>query len=67
MHPKDLISRLQSSEKFRPLIDGMQNDELLDFVYKKLKEREGFYKKSHKLVNGFDLSVNKLKEYCSLD
>ena len=67
MHPKYLISRLQSSEKFRPLIDGMQDDELLDFVYKKLKEREGFYKKSHKSVNGFDLSVKKLKEYCSLD
>tara|TARA_B100000886_G_scaffold339613_1_gene305621 strand:+ start:1929 stop:2408 length:480 start_codon:yes stop_codon:yes gene_type:complete len=64
MHPKALVPRLKLSELYRPLIDNMEGEELLDYVYKTLREREGFYHKAHKVVAGYDLSVKKLQEYC---
>ena len=64
MHPKALIPRLQLSESFRPLIAGMEGEVLLDYVYKTLREREGFYHKAHKVVTGYNLSAKKLQEYC---
>ena len=67
MHPKALIPRLKLSELYRPLIDGMEGEELLDYVYKTLREREGFYHKAHKVVTGYNLSVKKLQQYCLED
>ena len=67
MHPKALIPRLKLSELYRPLIDGMQGEVLLDYVYKTLREREGFYNKAHKVVAGYNLSVKKLQQYCLED
>ena len=37
MHPKALIPRLKLSELYRPLIDGMEGEVLLDYVYKTLR------------------------------
>jgi shikimate kinase len=67
MHPKALIPRLQLSEAFRPLIAGMEGEVLLDYVYKTLREREGFYHKAQKVVTGYNLSAKKLQEYCLED
>ena len=67
MHPKALIPRLQLSEAFRPLIAGMEGEVLLDYVYKTLREREGFYHKAKKVVTGYNLSAKKLQEYCLED
>jgi len=67
MHPKALIPRLQQSEIFRPLIAGLEGEKLLDYVYKTLREREGFYHKAHKVVTGYNLSAKKLQEFCLED
>jgi shikimate kinase len=67
MHPKALIPRLQLSEAFRPLIAEMEGEVLLDYVYKTLREREGFYHKAQKVVTGYNLSAKKLQEYCLED
>jgi len=67
MHPKALIPRLQNSADFRPLIEGLEGEELLDYVYKTLREREGFYHKAHKVITGYNLSAKKLQEYCLED
>ncbi len=64
MHPKALIPRLQNSKIFRPLIEGLEGKELLDFVYKTLREREGFYHKSHKVITGYNLTAKKIQESC---
>lgn len=64
MHPKALIPRLQNSKIFRPLIEGLEGKELLDFVYKTLREREGFYHKSYKVVTGYNLTAKKIQESC---
>ena len=67
MHPKALIPRLQLSEAFRPLIAEMEGEVLLDYVYKTLRGREGFYHKAQKVVTGYNLSAKKLQEYCLED
>ena len=67
MHPKALIPRLKLSELYRPLIDGMKGEVLLDYVYKTLRERESYYHKAHKVVAGYNLSVKKLQQYCLED
>ena len=67
MHPKALIPRLKLSELYRPLIDGMEGEVLLDYVYKTLREREGFYHKAHKVGAGYNLSVKKLQLFCLED
>ena len=64
LHPKALIPRLQNSAEFRPLIEGLEGEELLDYIYKTLRERETFYHKAHKVVTGFNLNAKKLQEYC---
>ena len=64
MPTKVLVNRLKSSNKFRPLIEGMKEIELKDFINKTIREREVFYNKSHKIVNGINLSAKQLPKYC---
>ena len=64
MPTKALVNRLKSSNKFRPLIEGMKEIELKDYINKTIREREVFYNKSHKIVNGINLSANELQKYC---
>ena len=64
MPTKVLVNRLKSSNKFRPLIEGMKEIELKDYINKTIREREVFYNKSHKIVNGINLSANELQKYC---
>lgn len=51
--PQVIYDRLQTSKNKRPLIEGKQGDELLDFIAVKLAEREGFYKQA-KLIADAD-------------
>ena len=64
MPTKVLVNRLKSSNKFRPLIEGMKEIELKDYINKTIREREVFYNKSHKIVNGINLSAKQLQKYC---
>lgn len=59
MEPSQLVSRLGKREK-RPLIAGMDDEQLLEFIKLKLEEREQFYNKAKLTVNAFDLDVEKL-------
>ena len=64
MHPKALIPRLQASALLRPLLKGLEGVELLDYIYKTLREREVYYNKAHVVVAGFNLTAKKLEEIC---
>ena len=64
MPTKVLVNRLKSSNKFRPLIEGMKEIELKDYINKTIREREVFYNKSHNIVNGIKLSAKQLQKYC---
>lgn len=62
MPPKALASRLQGASD-RPLINGLHGEELTKFIETKLAEREPFYKQAKYLVNGIDLTGEKLAAY----
>ena len=49
--PKELTHRLVHAKSKRPLIDGMEEDELLNFVERKLKEREEYYRQSSVILS----------------
>ena len=61
MEPAMLVSRLHNRQK-RPLIAGMDDEQLLNFIEKKLAERDPFYTKAQLIVNAFDLDVEELVE-----
>ncbi|MES2651865.1 MAG: shikimate kinase [Bacteroidota bacterium] len=59
MTPPQLVSRLHNREK-RPLLKGMDDEQLLAFVQMKLTERNAFYTQAQLVVNAFDLDVEEL-------
>lgn len=59
MTPPQLVSRLHNREK-RPLLKGMDDEQLLAFVEMKLAERNAFYTRAQHVVNAFDLDVEEL-------
>lgn len=60
MAPSQLVSRLHNREK-RPLLKGMDDEQLLAFVEMKLVERNAFYMQAQLVVNAFDLDVEDLE------
>lgn len=52
MSPVSIAHRLEQAKRVRPLVKGLKGDELLDFVKKKLAEREEWYLKSHCIIKG---------------
>jgi len=59
MTPPQLVSRLHNREK-RPLLKGMNDEQLLAFIEMKLTERNAFYRQAQLVVNAFDLDVEEL-------
>ena len=64
MHPKALIPRLKNSSQLRPLLKGLEGVELLDYIYKTLREREYYYNSAKYIVPGFNLNAKKIIEFC---
>lgn len=60
LSPKTLAERLDKGKTTRPLIAGLHGDELVAFIAEKLAERESFYEQATHIVNGIDMSVEKL-------
>ena len=67
MHPKALIPRLKSSTVTRPLLEGKDDKEMLDYIFQSLRERERYYKKAHEVVTGYNLTAQKLEKFCHQD
>lgn len=61
MTPPQLVSRLHNREK-RPLLKGMDNEQLLAFVEMKLEERNTFYNQAQIVINAFDLEAEVLEK-----
>jgi shikimate kinase len=58
--PGQLKSRLAGSDGDRPLISNLKPEELLDFITKKLAEREKWYDRSELILKGIDLDISVL-------
>jgi shikimate kinase len=67
LDPKALQARLLRSKTERPLIRGKSEDELLQYIREKLKEREPFYLKATYVVNGASLKAEQLADLISRD
>jgi len=61
MTPPQLVSRLHNRDK-RPLLKGMDDEQLLAFIIGKLEERNVFYHQSRLIINAFDLDPKELLE-----
>lgn len=58
--PLQLCNRLIMSKTDRPLIKGLDKDELLKFIEIKLVQREKFYEMSKIITDGFDIDIHKI-------
>jgi shikimate kinase len=58
--PARLRNRLIKSKNERPLLKGLDNDQLLLFIEKKLSEREKFYERAEIIIDGSDLDMDLL-------
>ncbi|WP_199120109.1 shikimate kinase [Pedobacter sp. ASV28] len=59
MTAPQLVSRLHNREK-RPLLKGMDDEQLLTFIVDKLEERNQYYRKAKLSINSFDLDAKML-------
>ena len=48
---KELAHRLANAKTQRPLISGLEKEELLEFIEDKLQEREEYYKKAKVILS----------------
>ena len=64
--PKELANRLFNAKTRRPLIDGMEQEELISFIDEKLKVREEYYKSAHVILGRDDQTVANIIEYTEL-
>lgn len=60
MTPAQLKERLVADNKPRPLIAGLDTDQLEKFIEIKLSEREIFYLRAGEIIDGFGLDINDL-------
>lgn len=49
--PKELTHRLANAKTQRPLIAGLNKEELLEYIEKKLQDREEYYKKAQIILS----------------
>lgn len=61
MTPSQLVSRLGNRDK-RPLLKGMDDQQLRTFIENKLQERDTFYRKAKVIVDAFNLEAELLEK-----
>ncbi len=63
---KELANRLFNAKTRRPLIEGMEQEELLSFIEERLSMREEYYKSAQVVLERDDQTVSVLEEYVNL-
>ncbi|MFK7786062.1 MAG: shikimate kinase [Crocinitomicaceae bacterium] len=64
--PKELANRLFNAKTRRPLIDGMEQEELITFIEDKLSVREEYYKTAKVILGREDQTVGVIEEFTNL-
>jgi len=62
MTPHQIKERLAGDDTERPLLKGINNEEIHNFIEKKLKEREKFYNRAHIIADGYNFNAETLLE-----
>ena len=64
--PKELSHRLLHAKSKRPLIDGMEEEELLTFIEQRLSEREEFYRQANFVLSRDEQTPEKILRFIHL-
>lgn len=64
--PKELANRLFNAKTRRPLIDGLEQEELVSFIEDKLSLREEYYKAAQVILGREDQTVHVIEEFANL-
>jgi shikimate kinase len=64
--PKELANRLFNAKTRRPLIDGLEQEELVTFIEDKLSVREEYYKTAKVILGREDQTVGVIEEFTNL-
>jgi shikimate kinase len=67
MNPAQLADRLLGSTGERPLIKNIPDDQLYDFIEKKLAVREKWYSRANIIIEGINLDINLLHSIIKTD
>lgn len=67
MTPEQLASRLLRSTGERPLIKNIPDDQLFNFIEKKLEVREKWYSRANIIIEGINLDINLLHSFIKAD
>lgn len=62
MSEENLIQRLRSSKKTRPLVQKLSDEELIQYVHHTLSTRTPFYEKAHVTIDGNNLDADALAD-----
>jgi shikimate kinase len=60
MTPKAIVDRVQSAKEERPILKGLNTEQMLEKVTGQLAKREPFYSKAEWIVNGVNLDIEEL-------
>jgi shikimate kinase len=60
MTPLQLKSRLDDQKENRPLLKGLKESEMINYITRKLRERGTFYEQATIVVDGMDLDIKSL-------
>lgn len=61
--PKELAHRLRNAKAHRPLLSGLNDEDLLNFIQERLSEREDYYKLSNFVLSREEQTVEKIMEF----
>jgi shikimate kinase len=61
--PKELVHRLRNAKSKRPLIEGLEESELLEYVEAKLAEREEYYRQAHFVLDREEQNAETIIRY----
>jgi shikimate kinase len=67
MTPQQLTNRLLESSGERPLIKNIPDDQLFEFIEKKLSVREKWYARANIIIEGINLDINRLHSIIEAD
>ncbi|MGM0496669.1 MAG: shikimate kinase [Bacteroidota bacterium] len=62
MNTGQLFYRLKHAKKSRPLLQNKTEDEIVEYIKKKLGEREPFYNQANIVFDAFNLKITELAE-----
>jgi shikimate kinase len=61
LSPKTLADRLEHEKHKRPVLNGRNETELIDFIEEKLSERDKFYSRAKIIADGIGLTAEKVE------